>query len=76
VLEEFRSLEVSQGGRRERSSPLFQDKGHANEAEAFVMAVQSGGAPPIPYEELAATTRATFAAVASLASGGPVDLSG
>lgn len=73
VLDDFRSLELSQG-RRERSAPLFQDKGHQAGVEAFVHAVLSGGPPPIPYADLAATTRATFAVLSSLASGGPVEV--
>ena len=51
---------------------MMQDKGHGAECQAFVEAVRRGGAPPIPYESLAATTRATFAVLKSLATGQPV----
>jgi polar amino acid transport system substrate-binding protein len=73
VLDDFRSLEVAHGKRR-RSSSLLQDKGHAAEAQAFVDAVRRGLPAPIPYDSLVATTRATFAALESLATGLPVNV--
>jgi predicted dehydrogenase len=73
ILEDFRKLEVSRG-KRSRSSSMLQDKGHAAEATAFIEAVRKNGPPPISYASLAATTRATFAVLTSLATGAPVDL--
>jgi polar amino acid transport system substrate-binding protein len=75
VLEDFRSLEFSKG-KRTRSNSMLQDKGHSAESVAFVEAVRRGGPPPISYESLVATTRATFGALQSLATGLPVELSG
>jgi hypothetical protein len=49
-----------------------QDKGHAAEMAAFVSAVASGTASPVSFESIVNTTRATFAIVRSLESGGPV----
>lgn len=72
VLDDFRSLDLSRGRRRQHS--ILQDKGHAAEAEAFVSAVRRGGPSPIPMESLVATTRATFAALESLATGMPIAL--
>jgi predicted dehydrogenase len=70
VLEDFRALELVHDGRRKRiRSLLRQDKGHAGEWQAFVRAIQAGGDPPIPYEQLLGVTKATFAAVESLRSG-------
>jgi predicted dehydrogenase len=70
VLDDFRTLELVQNGRRERiHSRLRQDKGHRAGWEAFLAAVRRGGPPPIPYDHLLGVTRATFAAVQSLRTG-------
>lgn len=74
VLDDFRTLEVSRGGRRKRSTNLLQDKGHRAEVEAFVEAARRGGPAPIPLASLVATTRATFAALASLSTGEAMDV--
>jgi predicted dehydrogenase/threonine dehydrogenase-like Zn-dependent dehydrogenase len=69
VLDDFRHLETSSGGRRNVwRSRLKQDKGHQAEWEAFVHALSTGGPPPIPYEQLHAVSMASFAAVESLRS--------
>jgi predicted dehydrogenase len=73
VLDDFRSLEMVQDGRRKVvKSALKQDKGHFGEWRAFVKAIREGGEPPIPYEHLIGVTKATFAAVESLRCGGQV----
>jgi predicted dehydrogenase len=60
VLDNFRRL-TGYGWKGFRGENLWrQDKGHAAEATAFVSAVEKGGPPPIPFEELAEITRATF----------------
>ena len=70
VLDDFRSLEMVQDGRRRVvRSTLRQDKGHFGEWQAFVKAIREGGQPPIPYEHLIGVTKATFAAVESLRNG-------
>jgi len=75
VLEDFRRLELVGGGRRKVKRSWFgQDKGHRAIWQAFVRAIQTGGPPPIPYEQLAAVTRATFRAVEALGSGAKLDL--
>jgi predicted dehydrogenase/threonine dehydrogenase-like Zn-dependent dehydrogenase len=64
VLDDFRSLEtVSKGRRQTQRSRLRQDKGHQAEWEAFSQAVQTGGPPPIPYDQLFGVTRAAIASV-------------
>jgi polar amino acid transport system substrate-binding protein len=73
TLDDFRALEIARG-KRARSTSMLQDKGHAAECQAFVDAVRRGGPPPIAYASLAATTRATFAVLASLATGQPVEV--
>jgi predicted dehydrogenase len=69
VLDDFRVLEMVRDGHR----TLFrqaQDKGWTSEWVALVRAICEGGEPPIPYEQLVGVTKATFAAVKSLRSGG------
>lgn len=70
VLDDFRRLELVQDGRRQTfQSRLGQDKGHRRAWSAFLDAARAGGEPPIPYAQLIGVTRATFAAVQSLAEG-------
>jgi len=45
-----------------------QDKGHKAEIMAFVQAVQQGGPPLIPFEELVEVTRASFEVVEAVNS--------
>ena len=70
VLEDFRRLELVSGGhKRVFQRRLRQDKGHRGEWEAFVEALCSGEAPPIPFSEIIETMRATFALEESRAIG-------
>jgi predicted dehydrogenase/threonine dehydrogenase-like Zn-dependent dehydrogenase len=69
VLDDFRSLELVRDGRR-RTLKKAQDKGWSDEWTAFVRAIRAGGPPPIPYDQLAGVTRASFAAIESLRQGG------
>lgn len=76
LLDDFRSLELYHNGRRtQMQSWLSQDKGHRAGWEAFLDAVRDMKAPPIPYNELIAVTRASFAAVEALRSGNPQSIS-
>ena len=75
VLDDFRSLETVQNGRRKvQKSTMRQDKGHFNEWQAFVSAIQTGGPAPIPYEQMLGVTRASFAAIESLRTKGEVGI--
>jgi predicted dehydrogenase len=75
VLSDFRTLElVTEEHKSVMRSRLRQDKGHARAWQAFLTAVKQGDAPPIPYDQLMSTARATFAAVESLRSGQQIDL--
>ena len=70
VLDDFRRLELVKDGARQVVRRWWrQDKGHRAEFEAFVHAVRNNGLSPIPFEEIVATTRATFAAFESLREG-------
>lgn len=70
VLDDFRSLEFVHNGKRTRMvSRMSQDKGHRAAWEAFLAAVKGSKPAPIPYADLIAVTRASFAAVEALRSG-------
>jgi predicted dehydrogenase len=67
VLDDFRTLELVQDGRREvMHSRLRQDKGHLGEWQALTPVLRAGGPPLIPYDHIFGVTRASFAAVAAL----------
>ncbi len=68
VLDDFRALQVTKDGHR-KESKTSQDKGHFNEMQALVSAIRAG-VPPIPYDQLIAVTKASFAAVQSIRSQG------
>jgi predicted dehydrogenase/NADPH:quinone reductase-like Zn-dependent oxidoreductase len=69
VLEDFRRLELFSNGRKSVTrSMLRSDKGHRAGVAAFANAVRSGGASPIPFDELVTTMRAAFDARRSLAT--------
>jgi predicted dehydrogenase len=75
VLEDFRRLETyAAGARRVQRSWLRQDKGHAAQWRAFAAAIRAGGPPPIPYDQLLASSRAALAAVEALRTRTPVRL--
>ena len=71
-LDNFRKATVWSGrGHETIRGRGGQDKGQRAELAAFVDACVSGAAMPIPFESLAATTRATIAVRDSLLSGKP-----
>jgi predicted dehydrogenase len=71
ILDDYRKLTTIRNGRRKvRRSRMRQDKGHKAEWQAFVEAITRSGEPPIPYDQLLGVSRATFAAVDALRSGG------
>jgi hypothetical protein len=47
----------------------FRDKGQAEEVRQFVAAVKAGTAMPIAFDDIVASTRATFAILKSLRTG-------
>jgi hypothetical protein len=70
----FKKLECAIG--QKKSSKSFSgDKGHAEEMKALLEAFESGAGSPLSIDSLAATSRATFAVVESLRTGGLVQLS-
>ncbi|MFC8604826.1 Gfo/Idh/MocA family protein, partial [Streptomyces olivaceus] len=76
-LDDFLRAAVYDGRRKRWVGPRLpraRDKGQSAELAAFVGAVRTGGAMPVPLESLVATTAATLAVPASLAAGTPVAL--
>lgn len=73
VLEDFRTLAISDHGRSEthRAAP---GKGVAEELAAFVAAVRAGGPAPVDEQELIETSAAILAAMESLRTGQRVSL--
>jgi predicted dehydrogenase len=75
ILDDFRQASLIRNGKRREWKPKVQEKGFDQEIAAFIGAVRTGGAAPIPLESLVATTRVTFAIEESLRTGQPVTLS-
>ncbi|MGD9854122.1 MAG: bi-domain-containing oxidoreductase [Planctomycetaceae bacterium] len=59
-LDNFRKLRAVGWPGLSRMNLWRQDKGHSAGVAAFLQAIRQGGPPPIPLEELAEVTRATF----------------
>lgn len=74
VIDDFRIVTGTSGGRTKRLWKGRQDKGHTAELEAFVSAARTGGKAPIPWNELRSTSVAAILAVRSLREGMPLDL--
>jgi polar amino acid transport system substrate-binding protein len=72
VIDDFRSAVLYKNGRKEKMKLRTQDKGQAEEVRTVCKVVMEGSLAPIPLEELAATSRATFRINDSLRSGQPV----
>jgi predicted dehydrogenase len=71
ILDDYRSLELYEGGKGRRSQSRHQDKGHRDEAKAFLEGVCTGVAP-ISLEETANVSLAALAVVESLRAGASV----
>jgi predicted dehydrogenase/threonine dehydrogenase-like Zn-dependent dehydrogenase len=74
VLDDFRGASGYTGGREEVWKPRRQDKGQADEARAVCRMVVTAGEAPIELNDLATTTRATFAMLESLRTGRAVEV--
>ncbi len=59
TIENFRSYNVTQGGKTHRKKAFSLDRGHAAELAVFFSAVRTG-TQPVSVEDYAATTLATF----------------
>ncbi|HST50615.1 MAG TPA: bi-domain-containing oxidoreductase [Pyrinomonadaceae bacterium] len=72
VIEDFRVATSYRDGRETRTKLRAQDKGQREEVRAVCASVLAGTPAPIPLDELASTTRATFRILDSLRTGQPV----
>ena len=66
VLDDFRRLTVYQRGREKVHKLTGQDKGQKTCVGRFIEAVRSGGASPIPFEELYYSSLVTFKILKSI----------
>lgn len=73
VLDDYVSLSTVKDGRK-KEERISQDKGWRAEMAAFAESVRAGKEPPIPYEQIMAVTKSTFAAVESIRNGSPVEI--
>lgn len=76
VIEDYRASAAYAGGRETRARLRAQDKGVREEVRAVCAALREGGPAPIPLEDLANTTRATFRILDSLRTGKAVGVLG
>ena len=74
VIDDFKRVTAAARGKVSTKQSLSQDKGHKGEIARFVQALQQGGRPPIPLDELLATSRASILAVRSLREGVPLSV--
>lgn len=72
VIDDFRSLSRSAGGKLDKSRRAAQDKGHKAEMVALVASLRAGRWP-IAWEDLRAVSLASILAVRSLREGTPFD---
>ena len=70
ICEDFRKSWFHQSNRCRAKSLFQQDKGHVEEMRHFVRAIAGKAPPPIPFENLWATTLATFRIRESLLDSG------
>lgn len=74
-LDDYRTLSVRRGDTRvEQTARLRADKGHRAEWRALAAHLGGRGPAPIPFDEIAHSTRVTLAARRSLELGAPVEL--
>jgi len=73
-IEDWRTLRMTCRGKTTTKRALRADKGHQAELRAFAQACRTGGASPIPWESIEATTRTTFAIEQAWSAGAAVEL--
>ena len=74
VLDDFRRATLYKDGREEQITLKAQDKGQQAEVRQVCASVLAGDSVPINYDELAATTRATFRVLDSLRERQPFEV--
>ena len=74
-LDDFKTLSLADHKGLRMSKQSTQDKGHRTMLAKWANTIKSGEPSLIPFESIAATTRATFAVMTSLSTGEPIWLS-
>jgi predicted dehydrogenase len=74
VIDNFRELVTSVGGKAKTTKARRQDKGHAAEIEAFAEAIAGRGEAPIPWCDLRAVSLAAILAVRCIREGTPLEI--
>lgn len=69
LLNDFHSLELISGSKKKTNHITGQDKGHKSEMNSWVSAIKNGQKEPVPFEDSVSATKASFAVLASIASG-------
>ena len=69
VMDDFMETSFYEGTRHRTFKTAKRDKGFTDEMAAFVQAVEQGGPPVIPFDQIEAVTRTCLLAVRSLQSG-------
>lgn len=67
VIDDFKSINLISGGKKKAIRLSGQDKGHKNEMLGWAEALSEGKPEPIPFSESLLATKATFAALESIA---------
>ncbi|HEY1343146.1 MAG TPA: bi-domain-containing oxidoreductase [Bryobacteraceae bacterium] len=74
VIDDFREVITSSGGKTKKSRAWGQDKGHRAEVTEFARILAEGGISPIPWTELRAVSLASILAVRSIREGMPFEV--
>jgi len=74
VLDDFRRVTLHKDGREEQVALKAQDKGQKEQVHQVCASILNGTEAPIPVNELAATTRATFRILDSLREHRPFEV--
>ena len=70
VIDDFRTLELSEGGKLHRDhARLGQDKGHRGEWESFVRSFEEGKLEPVSLDHIIGSTLLTLRALTALRTG-------
>jgi len=69
IIDDFRSASIYSNGKEQKLK--ISGKGHREEVKAFMEAIESGGADPIPFESIVDTTLVSFKVLESLNTGLP-----
>ena len=72
IIKDFSTLEVY--GSSKMVKKITQDKGHANEVQKFLEAIEQGKNTPVPFDELFISSILPFKIIESIKSGNTVTL--